>query len=205
MKWIALIVAMLIATPAWGLNVLEDKPLTKKDVQELLMLAILLEAMKGESVVAVAKGKEKPFDRFIGMRPRDIYKESLKRTFRKWAEQYKAEMIGAASRKKAPAAPPPAGPDKEIRAGGGFYVRNTSIKGGSFPEIIGEAVNKSGRNYQMAIFQIGLYDKRGRLIGTTKAMVQNFPNGSVRPFEAPISDVKAEEIAEFKIQFETGM
>lgn len=71
--------------------------------------------------------------------------------------------------------------------------------------LIGEMVNRSGRNYQMAMFQIGLYDAKGRLIGTAQAMLQNFPNNSEKTFEAMLSNVNPSAVARCKIRFSTGM
>jgi len=195
---LAVVVLGIAAQGAWGLDLKQRKPLSEKDAAELFMLAILLDGVRQEFIKAAEKGED-PAKVIAGRTYQELFHKWKRPVIAKWGKDAGIKGETAAASRK------PARGKGEVAAGNGFYYRNTSVKGGLLPMLFGEMINRSRRNYQMAIFQIGLYDAQGRLIGTAQAMLQNFPNNSERSFQALLADVNAGAVARYKIQFSTGM
>jgi len=96
---------------------------------------------------------------------------------------------------------------KERSCGGGFYRTNISFKSYEWTdmtEIIGEIINRSGKDYSMIIFIISTYDKNDKLLSSQQFLMNDLENGQKKSFSELI-DVKENEISKYSIKFDTGM
>jgi hypothetical protein len=84
-----------------------------------------------------------------------------------------------------------------------FPSRNVSIKtDDDSREIIGEITDESGRDYEMALFSISLYDANGRLVEVVKTGVTNLHKGETKSFDEIVES--ADPVSTYKLQFDEG-
>lgn len=166
-----------------------NRPLTKKDVREILTLISI-----ATDVFDSIKSKKSfdPFKRWVGKSPKQIYQAREARN--------KAEKRRVAKNRKKSRTP---GRGRWRSAGKGFLVRQTRITlGGS--TVVGELKNISGRNYSRLTFKITLFDARGRILTTAVARVGNFGNRGVKKFKARTSSPPMRRVARIRVVFRNG-
>lgn len=89
-------------------------------------------------------------------------------------------------------------------AGHGFSYKNVSFRNASSKYIycMGELTNNSGKDYKRVMVNLSVYDDRGRLIATDNVALLNLKNGGTKSFKGLISDLRAENVYSFKIQYD---
>ena len=96
-------------------------------------------------------------------------------------------------------------PHQLVTAGAGFSHHNVSITGSAaLPKIIGEMLNRSGRTWKIASFEISIYGGAGGLVEVAEVHIENFSDGDERSFWTTLFSVKPSQAAKFKINFMGG-
>lgn len=91
-------------------------------------------------------------------------------------------------------------------AGEGFRYRSVSFQNSSadYVKVTGEMINRSGTDYETAMFDLTVYDSRKDVIGVGSISITNFRNGSTRPLSTMLKG-DADKIAGFKIDYSLGI
>lgn len=94
----------------------------------------------------------------------------------------------------------------EIPAGKGFYSKNVLFRESGLAgtlRVVGEMINRSGKDYEAVIFKISVYDAQGRLLDASDFAINAFARTETRSFEAYV-DADLDAIDKHKIQFDLG-
>lgn len=127
----------------------------------------------------------------------------------------KGELAAAKDTGKPPAQPvaaigPLAAPSPKLDAADGgikFYATQLAAITDSCV-LKGTAVNKSDVDYQVALFDVSLYDSQGELIDVAVMSIANFPAGQSRDFSEEFynrDSRRTSRAASFKIVFKGGL
>lgn len=73
-----------------------------------------------------------------------------------------------------------------------------------YVKFLGEVVNPTGNEYQMASFQAAAYDQQGRLIDTSPVIVSSIPAYGTKSFDTLFLNASASQIANCRIQVENA-
>lgn len=99
-----------------------------------------------------------------------------------------------------------AAPARAAADGGGFEYSGISFtEAGGLTKLVGEATNRSGKSYQMAMFKASFYDADKKLLGTADVLMFNLGAGQQKSFDAIIQGVNTQRVKSYKIQFESGL
>ncbi len=94
--------------------------------------------------------------------------------------------------------------DKKF-AGNGFYYKNVSFKSSMIGnQALGEVINESGKDYQLANFILSVYDSNEQLLEAAYIPISNIPSGVTKSFTTFLLNTSVGEIVSHKIQFENG-
>ncbi len=95
----------------------------------------------------------------------------------------------------------------ETSSGGGFYYTNVSFKpygiSGEMTEIVGGIINKSGKDYSIALFILSIYDVNKKLLSSQDFFKMDMRNGMKKAFNE-IIDIKENQFSTYRIQFNFG-
>ncbi len=89
----------------------------------------------------------------------------------------------------------------QVKTSGDFTPQNVDFikTSRTYAKAKGEIINRSNKNLRQAEFQIQVYDKSGKLIGSSAFSIRNFMAGSSREFQATL-EANVREIETYKIE-----
>lgn len=74
---------------------------------------------------------------------------------------------------------------------------------GYYTEFIGQITNKSGKSYEMAVFQLDIYSDKNELLDVLTIYIHNLSHGQTKGFKI-ISDKKITGHIKYVISFDHG-
>ena len=91
---------------------------------------------------------------------------------------------------------------KELKIGDGFFYKNVEKVTTPFPRFEFELINRSGKDYARARFEVDLLDKEGKRLTQGYIVYKGLKNGESYRVYIPIS---ATIVESFEMEFEDGI
>ncbi len=80
--------------------------------------------------------------------------------------------------------------------------RDGSLVAGPSVDIMGEIVNKTGREYVIVTFSVSIYDSSGNIIAIESIYIYNITQNQIKTFKTHIYDITSNQIIRCKIQLD---
>ena len=94
---------------------------------------------------------------------------------------------------------------KMMHAGSDFYYKNVNFKSTDYGvDVIGEIINQSNKYLQFSSFTLSVYDENDKLLDTAPIIIMSFSPGMTKSFQTSLLQTSNNQIALYKIQFDSG-